>query len=392
MLRFLQSAGRGQVKSACARALSVGADPSVQGICEALSNSLPRTEFQMAYGSAVFRQAGYAADDKPMVDFLLAVEDPVDWHRQNLARNAHHYSFLKYFGAAAISSIQGTAAQVYFHPYVSIPVPASVDQSSDSGSAQPAVVKYGVMSVAALKQDLAQWNSLYAAGRLHKPVLISHDATSWPGGSPKGELSISELQQKNLTAALAAAILLLPPPVAPGGAGTSGSITVSALDLFCLAASVSYVGDPRLAVGAENPNKVYNIVAPHVPEFLNWYKHALAELWPIVHAAGDVDDVEDLIQTEESGETHVAFNIDRGSSAAIHTLLEKLPPPVLGALGGTNSAALQEDLHLKLRETLGRVVASSATPQTLKGLLSAGPARSVEYALQKLAKGILKSK
>ena len=166
-----------------------------------------------------------------------------------------------------------------------------------------------------------------------------------------------------------------------------------------------YVGDPRLAVGAENPNKVYNIVAPHVPEFLNWYKHALAELWPIVHAAGDVDDVEDLIQTEESGETHVAFNIDRGSSAvrfitsdgqlvslsficvddhdlpsalafilvakqAIHTLLEKLPPPVLGALGGTNSAALQEDLHLKLRETLGRVVASSATPQTLKGLLS----------------------
>lgn len=171
MLRFLQSAGRGQVKS-CARALSVGADPSVQGICEALSNCLPRTEFQMAYGSAVFRQAGYAADDKPMVDFLLAVEDPVDWHRQNLARNAHHYSFLKYFGASAISSIQETAAQVYFHPYVSIPASTSVKSTGTFGSAstEPAVVKYGVMSVAALKQDLAQWNSLYAAGRLHKVI------------------------------------------------------------------------------------------------------------------------------------------------------------------------------------------------------------------------------
>ena len=92
-------------------------DKSVTSVCDALRRTLPRTEFQMAYGSAVFRQAGYAsADDasaqQPMVDFIVAVEDPVEWHRENMERNKHHYSFLRWIGPAAVARIQDAAAQV----------------------------------------------------------------------------------------------------------------------------------------------------------------------------------------------------------------------------------------------------------------------------------------
>ena len=75
------------------------------------------------------------------------------------------------------------------------------------------------------------------------------------------------------------------------------------------------MGDLRLAVGAENPDKVRNIVVPHVADFLRWYSGALANLWPIIHVAGDIDGQTDgdLAAAAAAGED-VFFHIDRGSA------------------------------------------------------------------------------
>ena len=53
----------------------------------------PPTAFAMAYGSGVFKQAGYGAQ-QPMLDMVLAVDDPVEWHRANLEANKMDYAWM----------------------------------------------------------------------------------------------------------------------------------------------------------------------------------------------------------------------------------------------------------------------------------------------------------
>ena len=53
-------------------------------------------DFAFAYGSGVFRQAGYEADDQPMIDLVFGVNDSEDWHRKNMLRqmNDSDHSFI----------------------------------------------------------------------------------------------------------------------------------------------------------------------------------------------------------------------------------------------------------------------------------------------------------
>jgi hypothetical protein len=61
------------------------------------------------------------------------------------------------------------------------------------------VIKYGVVGADVLLRDLRGWDTLYIAGRLHKPVLhLARDA------------ELAAAAEANLAAALAAGLLLLP--------------------------------------------------------------------------------------------------------------------------------------------------------------------------------------
>lgn len=60
------------------------------------------------------------------------------------------------------------------------------------------MIKYGVVGMPALQQDLQHWSHLYVAGRLHKPVAV---LTSQPAAEAA--------YQRNLRAALSTALLLM---------------------------------------------------------------------------------------------------------------------------------------------------------------------------------------
>jgi translocator assembly and maintenance protein 41 len=61
------------------------------------------------------------------------------------------------------------------------------------------VIKYGVIARQDAIQDLREWDQLYTAGRLHKPVLTL-----------AGDAAVSRAQHANVRAAVATALLLLP--------------------------------------------------------------------------------------------------------------------------------------------------------------------------------------
>lgn len=56
-----------------------------------------------------------------MLDFIIAVDDPVTWHTMNLLQNRKHYSILKLLGPTKISSIQNEyGASIYYNTLVPI--------------------------------------------------------------------------------------------------------------------------------------------------------------------------------------------------------------------------------------------------------------------------------
>jgi len=53
-----------------------------------------------------------------------------------------------------------------------------------------------------LKKDLIEWNQLYLAGRLHKPILILRDDVA--------DLQLQDALRQNLQSALSVALFCLP--------------------------------------------------------------------------------------------------------------------------------------------------------------------------------------
>ncbi|KAK0715543.1 mitochondrial matrix Mmp37-domain-containing protein [Lasiosphaeris hirsuta] len=168
-----------------------------------------------------------------MIDFIFGVSHTQHWHSLNMKQHRSHYSALASLGSGAVSYVQDKwGAGVYFNPYVVV---------------NGILIKYGVVQLNTLEQDLTQWDTLYLAGRLQKPVKILRD-------DPQIRLA----NQMNLISALRTALLLLPP-------------RFTEEELYSTIAGISYLGDPRMALPTENPSKVKNIVGNNMANFRRLY-------------------------------------------------------------------------------------------------------------------------
>ena len=282
-----------------------------------LMKVLPRWRAGFAYGSGVFSQGH---NDTRMLDVLVIVDDPFDWHCRNLRENPSHY-FFPAIGPRAIAAFGALGPGVYFNTAV----PLS-DRRWTS-------LKYGVASTETLLNDLQTWDHLYLAGRLHKPVIsLASDAV------------IDAALKANRQAAVAAALLALP-------------TTFTSLDLYTTIAGLSYHGDIRFTFGGEDPNKISNIVHHNLSAFHDLYADTLTNAFPLLSSSS----------SSSSDEGDLILNQEALDPAAVR---RHLPP------------AFQSDPLPRIR----RVVRRSSAIQSLKGILTAGPAKASAYVAAKFHK------
>jgi translocator assembly and maintenance protein 41 len=196
----------------------------------------------VAYGSSVFSQ-GHASDGDGtrLLDLLIAVDDPVAWHRLNMAKHAEHYTgAFRLLGPRAVARFQDWGgAHCFFMPFVRVnDVPC----------------KYGVIATSSLLRDLTQWDTLYCSGRLHKPVKVVSC----------NEPQLVRAMQDNLGRALNVALLHL------SAVQRAEPTVVSEHALYACIAGLSYKGDVRMGVG-ESPTKVLDIVNNNLAAFRELY-------------------------------------------------------------------------------------------------------------------------
>ncbi|GAA5905884.1 hypothetical protein JCM6882_009061 [Rhodosporidiobolus microsporus] len=333
--------------------------------------------YAFAYGSGVFRQKGYGAGDKPLLDFVFAVSHPSHWHAINMQQNPEHYSLpMRLLGSNAVSWMQekGLGAGVWFNVDVEV-----------NGK----LLKYGIISVDALCRDMLDWETLYISGRTQKPVRILHD-----------DARVRLANQVNLASALRTALLLLPE-------------SFTEVQLFEEIAGLSYRGDFRMRVG-ENPHKVRNIVAAQLPAFRSLYGGLLKSFWKSVHTIGEVH-----VAGQEGGvrlmrqdlgaavRASTASRLPRGlrdkvlghyerkwnlEKAVLKAKDEQAHKEAEGRLVDLDQQRMWEKIvsdeeFKKVMDTsLSLIVARPTFNQSLKGILSAGPLKSLRYVVPKLKK------
>ncbi|XP_076442598.1 phosphatidate cytidylyltransferase, mitochondrial-like [Babylonia areolata] len=332
----------------CSRQSSSFAEVStVSHLYYRIIESFPQgIQMAFAYGSGVYQQQGHEDMSQNMLDFILVVDRPLEWHSENMKRNRHHYSFLKYCGSRCAAIVQEYGAGVYFNTLVNF---------------EDRLIKYGVISTERLVSDLLDWDTLYISGRLHKPVKLLI--------LPENQDLISALQM-NLQSAVHAALLLLPEDFCEEA-------------LYTTIAGLSYNGDFRMVVG-EDRNKVSNIVRPNMEHFRRLYESIL------------------------QGEEHVQWHPQQGrleqnpNHITQYHHLQLLPKTVLLLLQENRTRPgshpdLEEVLKIyansshcddSVARCISHIVWRSSVGQSAKTILTAGARKSVLYTMKKLKKMI----
>lgn len=359
--------------------------------------------YAFAYGSGVFPQSKWnrvateeeirkihpkaplavqrMQDGTPkMIDFIFGVSHTQHFHSLNMRQHRDHYSSLATLGSGAVSYVQDKwGAGVYFNPYVII---------------NGILVKYGVVQLNTLERDLAEWDTLYLAGRLQKPVKILRD-----------DAKIRLANQMNLISALRTALLLLPPKFTEE-------------ELFGTIAGISYLGDPRMALPTENKSKVKNIVGNNMANFRRLYL-PLIETLPNVEYSDPGCSAKDWVWGDASFKLvqdmdpikrgNMVRRLPKAFRARLYFQYQKkfaIPQRDFDKMmdenknedsisfkrregGGFEQRIAQdgtEELQKNIRAVIKQTISWTATTQSLKGPFTAGFRKTWRYMMEKFGK------
>jgi translocator assembly and maintenance protein 41 len=234
-----------------------------------------------------------------------------------------------------------------------------------------------------LCSDLLNWRTLYLAGRMHKPLRIIKD-----------DARVRLTQQVNLTSAVRAALLTLPEEFTEN-------------ELFERIAGISYSGDPRMLLPAENRGKVGNIVRKQSPQFKELYHRLIVGLpgvhWPLDSSAIQQDISararsahlrklpSNLLTRVKNTYSSTGTNPELEADEAAYwmTLAGDAKLPQVLTQGNIFRCFVTQMKVLTIHDyfaEMSGIVRYPATVQSLKGLASVGVTKSLRYSTAKIGK------
>jgi len=279
------------------------------------------------YGSGVMPQANHN-NQKRDIDLILIVEDLLEYFHQNIELNPSEYTkgSKRYFQKATVEKLEKGAPIAYLThiPY------------------QGQYFKTGVISIESFLSSCYNRTSSYVPFRLEKPCakITCQDS--------KIEDAISYDRQTTLITCL----LLL----------NENEKTIR--DLFSKICSISYLGDFRVKIKCEDPNKVNNIVTNQ----FDYFKE-------------DYSAVNEGYYTEENGILVVDYD-------AINRDLNMIPEPIKRAIH--TDCINKENLSSvsnRITEYYKKESERESLSQAIKGIQTAGIETAFTYALKKVKKG-----
>jgi len=190
-----------------------------------LLDMMPKVNSATPYGSGHFEQADSAGEKKSM-DIILSVDNPNEWHKENLENNPWMY-----IGASVNNLINNGLLE----GEISFPQSLGCFFTTFEGREYKIVV----VDKSLLYNHLQTWEHFSLAGRFQKQMILLIDNSD-------GMLPF--LMKQNYKNAVRTALLMNP----------CDSIHINTL--FESITKLSYLGDLRSIFHFENPNKITNIV------------------------------------------------------------------------------------------------------------------------------------
>ncbi len=299
------------------------------------TETLPPTVGVIGYGSGVKPQAGYKEQDQRQIDLFIIVQDLKRWHDENQILNPNHYTFTSRLFFELPTKFQHIGTDICYIPYL---------KNHNS------IFKIGIIEEQDLLNDLNEWTTFFLAGRFQKDILVL-----------KCDEKIKEAMERNRKNAMIISLILL----------DENHLNIK--DLITQIVSLSYMGDPRMHF-AENPQKIQNIVLGSYEELKKMY----------------LDDTFYLVYNDDSIEIDYAEIFDYGLQempSGIQEIFKNMDTLDVNLLSKKDLLQLRKSLLEFLTERNRK----SGTLQAMKGILTAGPVKSMKYGLEKIKKAHRKS-
>ena len=287
-------------------------------------STLPEVVDIIGYGSGVKNQEGYTDDIKRQIDLILTVNDIYEFHKLNFKKYPNIYSNI---GIKLIKHVNSIGTDIN---YVS-----NIDYKNNT-------YKIGVINKNDLSKDLIIWDNMYMAGRCQKPI-----STLKIRDKVKNEIIYNRLN------ALKIALLL------------NHNKTITEQELYETICSLSYIGDIRMTMHCENPDKIKNIVNGSKIEFREIYNEVNDNLFDIKN---------NIISTNTDKILNSILDIPDSLLKYLHKHMD---------LNNINIDELNNNIINYLKITNFK----SSIAQPIKSIIINGTEKSLNYLKEKRKKG-----